>query len=89
MLLQSLINLEPVAESINRVQPEHYLPAFNLGSELAKTYNSCSVPGYDFETWHDGLDCPRIMIETAVRWSRMPQDHDRDRGKMVSTAQGS
>ena len=67
MLFQSLINLEPVAESINRVQPEHYLPAFNLGSELAKTYNSCSAPGYDFETWHDGLDCPRIMIETAVR----------------------
>ena len=47
------------------MQPDFYLPSFNLGAELANL--SCSVPGFDFVRWYKLLDCPKIGLEVAVR----------------------
>ena len=56
--------MEPVNWQIRLEQPDFFLPSLNFGAELAN--GTCSIVGFDFETWHGLLECPKILLEVAV-----------------------
>ena len=60
---QAAVNVEPVSFVIGATDIYHNLPTINFGAEWAYY---CSIPGLDFEAFHEKATCPKVLFEAQV-----------------------